>query len=517
MSRCSASAADRYSPPLHEGVVIGSTTTPAPTPTASPSARELDDLETLLLGGYRPIGGFLGPADLAAVVAVSRLADGTPWPAPVTLVVPAGTAERAVTAGALDLLDEEGTAVARLAVRESWPVGPASSGLAGLVHALAPLERGSHRELRRSAGAPAADRPVLGVPLDRLPHAPHVAALLVTAGRLGARVLLLPLTGHGSPRGVDGPALVRACVAVAVEMEKELGTAVDVVPVAVPRHGDDARHRMVGASVAAAYGATHVPGPLPHDDPVAVELPAMAQDAGTGRWAPVDDVAAADRGPHAASEVDRVVRDLVRHGRLVPPGLTSDAVLREIVRTARPGGGVGATVLFTGLPGAGKSTIARAVSAALLDRTDRTVTLLDGDVVRRMLSSELTFSPEHRALNVRRIGYVASEITRHGGIALCAPIAPYAAGRAEVRSLVEDAGGFLLVHVATSLAVCESRDRKGHYAKARAGVIADFTGISAPYEEPADADVVIDTAAVPVDDAVRSVLDALTARGWLVG
>ena len=143
------------------------------------------------------------------------------------------------------------------------------------------------------------------------------------------------------------------------------------------------------------------------------------------------------------------------------------------------------------------------------------MTLLDGDVVRSMLSSELDFSRAHRDLNVRRIGYVAAEITRHGGIALCAPIAPYAPTRAAVRAMVEEFGGFLLVHVSTPLEVCEARDRKGLYAKARAGLLAEFTGVSDPYEDPTDADLTIDTAKTALDDAVEQVLAAATTRGWL--
>jgi sulfate adenylyltransferase len=145
-----------------------------------------------------------------------------------------------------------------------------------------------------------------------------------------------------------------------------------------------------------------------------------------------------------------------------------------------PPGQRGLTVLFSGLSGSGKSTIAKAVDSALLDRTERTVTLLDGDVVRRMLSVELTFSRPHRELNVRRIGFVAAEITRHGGIALCAPIAAHAAVRAEVRAIVEKHGDFRLVHVSTPLEVCESRDRKGLYAEARRGEILQLPASPIP-------------------------------------
>jgi sulfate adenylyltransferase len=176
----------------------------------------------------------------------------------------------------------------------------------------------------------------------------------------------------------------------------------------------------------------------------------------------------------------------------------------------------GLVVFFTGLSGSGKSTIARGLRDALLERGGRTVTYLDGDVVRRLLSAGLTFSREDRDGNIRRIGFVAAEVARHGGLAICAPIAPYASTRDEVRAMVEEVGAdFLLVHVATPLEECERRDRKGLYAKARAGLIPEFTGISDPYEEPDDADLVIDTTGVSVERSVGAVLAALTSGGWI--
>jgi len=298
---------------------------------------------------------------------------------------------------------------------------------------------------------------------------------------------------------------------------------VEVIPVAVPRHDGDERESVLRMRVAAAYGATHVPASatlLPgrhpgEGSPTVVELPAVALDLRTGTWQLTEKVPVEHRALAGAGNVERLVAHLVDRGEPVPPLLTGEPVARELGRVSGCGAGRGFTVLFTGLSGSGKSTMARAVHAALLQTTDRTVTLLDGDVVRSMLSSELGFSRPHRDLNVRRIGYVAAEITRHGGIAICAPIAPYAATRAVVRAMVEECGGFLLVHVSTPLEVCEARDRKGLYAKARAGHLAEFTGVSGPYEVPMDADLTIDTAKTALDDAVEQVLAAATARGLL--
>jgi sulfate adenylyltransferase len=176
----------------------------------------------------------------------------------------------------------------------------------------------------------------------------------------------------------------------------------------------------------------------------------------------------------------------------------------------------GVTIFFTGLSGSGKSTLARALRDQLAEVEGRTVSLLDGDEVRRLLSSGLTFSRDDRDLNIRRIGYVAAEITRHGGIAICAHIAPYAATRAEVRARVEATGGdFLLVHVATPLEICEQRDRKGLYARARAGLVPEFTGVSDPYEKPADADLAVDTTHDTPQRAVEPIVDRLRQLGHL--
>jgi sulfate adenylyltransferase len=175
----------------------------------------------------------------------------------------------------------------------------------------------------------------------------------------------------------------------------------------------------------------------------------------------------------------------------------------------------GFTLFFTGLSGSGKSTIARAVMTKLMESGGRRVTLLDGDIVRKHLSSELGFSKEHRNLNIERIGYVASEITKNGGIAICAPIAPYTMSRREVREMIEPLGGFIEIHVSTPIEVCEARDRKGLYAKARAGVLKEFTGVSDPYEDPENPEMRIDTSSISIDQAAQQVLLRLESLGYL--
>jgi sulfate adenylyltransferase len=207
--------------------------------------------------------------------------------------------------------------------------------------------------------------------------------------------------------------------------------------------------------------------------------------------------------------------DLLDAGAEVPTWFTPPAVARELRRARPPRAQRGFVLFLTGLSGSGKSTIARNLADILAERGDRKVTLLDGDLVRQLLSAGLTFSRADRDLNILRIGFVAAEVARHGGIAICAPIAPYAAARDQVRRMVSEVGDFLLVHVATPLEVCESRDRKGLYAKARAGLIGQFTGISDPYEEPPDADLTVDTSTMSREEATEAVLRLLTSGGWL--
>jgi len=209
------------------------------------------------------------------------------------------------------------------------------------------------------------------------------------------------------------------------------------------------------------------------------------------------------------------LRRRLQEGLEIEDWFSYPEVITELRRTKPPRHKQGFTVFFTGLSGSGKSTIANALMVKLLEIGDRNITLLDGDLVRKNLSSELGFSKEHRNLNIERIGYVASEITKNGGIAICAPIAPYTATRRTVRDMIEAVGGFIEIHVATPLEVCEARDRKGLYAKARAGIIKEFTGISDPYEAPEDPEVVIDTGELSADLAAHRVLVKLESLGYI--
>ena len=229
-------------------------------------------------------------------------------------------------------------------------------------------------------------------------------------------------------------------------------------------------------------------------------------------YVPEDEV---PQGARALSLSGTELRRRLNEGREIPRWFTFPEVAKELQRTQPPRTRQGFTIFFTGLSGSGKSTIANVLLVKFLEMGGRPVTLLDGDLVRKHLSSELGFSKEHRDINIRRIGFVASEITKNGGIAICAPIAPYDSLRKDVRRMIEPYGGFTLVHLATPLEVCEQRDRKGLYAKARAGLVQQFTGISDPYEAPADAEVVVETTDVTPEEAAQEVILHLMREGYI--
>jgi sulfate adenylyltransferase len=488
-------------------------------PAWTASEAKLGELELITSGVFAPLTGYLTSADLAAVAARGELADGTPWPVPVTLTVPASAVPEG--SGHLVLQDPEGSPLAVVQITERTPAGDAVR-LAGPVTALRPPEHGPFRDLRRSPAdvrAGFAGAPVLALATRRPLGERQIGQLRHLADQRSARILLLPLVAGPADLVTRPEALVRSVLAAA----RELPGSTLVIPVPLPPRSDPGEELSARVVVAAAHGATHVlaDGVSPfrsgeaNFEKLGVEVlieGEWAFDALSEVWRPLGLI---EPGIERGELSDGELGALLDSGDPVPAWLLPPAVAAELRRARPPRSARGLVVFFTGLSGSGKSTLARDLQHALLERGDRTVSLLDGDLVRRLLSAGLTFSREDRDLNIARIGYVAAEVARHGGIAICAPIAPYAAARAAVRSMVAEVGDFVLVHVSTPLSVCEARDRKGLYAKARAGLIGSFTGISDPYEEPADADLVLDTSVMSRRDALAAVLGMLTRGGWL--
>jgi len=509
---------------------------------------QLGDLELLTSGVFAPLRGFMDAAEVAAVTERGMLADGTPWSVPVTLDVPVGVVP--ADADRLVLQDQEGSPLAVLSITER--LTPAEDGKAGLVRLAGPVtplrepEHGPFRQLRRrpedvraeladpaeSSGTAESAGTVLAYATRAPLNKRHIGQLRHYADQLNARLLVLPLVCGPAEIVTRPEALVRAVLA--ARQHLPAGTLVIPVPLA-PRNaptgswGRDPADLRAQAIVAAAYGATHLLADSPDvaGGPAgpktgALTLPGVpipviragewAHDPRPEVWRPLALIEpGAEQGELTSSELGA----LLDSGTEIPAWFAPPGVARELRRARPPRTERGLAIFFTGLSGSGKSTIARGLAEALTERGDRTVSLLDGDHVRQLLSAGLTFSRADRDLNIARIGYVAAEVARHGGIAICAPIAPYAAARAAARQMVTEVGDFLLVYVSTPVDVCAARDRKGLYAKARAGLITGFTGVSDPYEEPRDADLVLDTSAMTRQQAVDAVLKLLTAGGWL--
>jgi sulfate adenylyltransferase len=252
-----------------------------------------------------------------------------------------------------------------------------------------------------------------------------------------------------------------------------------------------------------------------HQGEIGVEVVAFEEMVWVGRKAQFLPRSEVGEGDAAQTLSGKEIRHLLRSGLEIPEWYLFPEVAEELRRAFPPRYKQGFTVFLTGLSGSGKSTIAKVLLSKFLEMGDRPVTLLDGDIVRTHLSSELGFSKEHRDINVRRIGYVASEITKNRGIAICAPIGPYRVTRRQIREMIEQYGGFVEVHVATPIEECEKRDRKGIYAKARAGLIKGFTGIDDPYEEPEKPEVRVDTTNIPPEEAAQEILLELQKQGYI--
>src|SRR5262245_14223404 len=487
-------------------------------PAHAPRYRELAHLELLLNGALAPLTGFHTRAELESIARTGRLPDGTLWTVKITLEVPERLVAGLDTTNPLKrvvvLTDPEGAPLAALDAVDIWPTREGWCGAGGPVRRIGEVRHGSFRSMRLGPDEIKPMLPpgrVLGVVADRPLHRPQLAQIAYAARTIAGHVLIIvPVAGPG-PDGLAPEALVRAIFAARDRMPPATIVAVPLV-----RRADDVADAMMRARVAEAYGATHLLAAgqeMSGAGPRALLPRELAYDGRDGQWRGADDIPPRHRRVAlTGDEID----GLLDRGVPLPEWHTPPAVARELARARPPRRVRGLVVFFTGLSGSGKSTIARGVADELAETGERTVTLIDGDVARRFLTAGLGFSKEDRDENVRRIGFVAAEAARHGGLALCCPIAPYAQARAAARALARNAGaGFLLLYVSTPLDVCEQRDVKGLYARAREGQLTGMTGVDDPFEAPTDADLVIDTSDMTIDDAVDAVLDHLIVEGWL--
>lgn len=444
-------------------------TTPAPAPVAAVADDVLDDL-LLVADGLLDARD----CDLAGRVAAPGVGrgEGDRDARRVRLPLAPDLAGAAAGAGTLLVVDGEGVPVVRLD-----DVVADDGGVTGTAHPTTAPGNGAGHALRLPFAPAAPDAPAAGgreVVLLTRPLLDADEAALHRRVRAGADVVIVVPVAGPSPDGLPPHLLLRAAARAAARTGARQVAA-------TLRRRDQRSDAHLLAHVAAGLGT----------DAVVTDLP------GAGDWSAL-------LGDHRAERP------------VAARGPVAEEVLADLARWWPPRSRRGLVVLMTGLSGSGKSTLARALAEHVEDRAGRTVSLLDGDHVRRMLSSGLGFGRADRELNVLRIGYVATEVARHGGVAVCAPIAPYASTRAAVRRMVEQVGDLVLVHVSTPLAECERRDVKGLYARARAGQIPAFTGISDPYEEPEDADVVVDTSRLTVQEALDRVVAHLVDGGRLV-
>lgn len=530
--------------------------------------RQVCDLELLLSGGFSPLEGFCGRSDYESVCDRMRLADDVLWPIPIVLDVTQEFAAQIGAGASVALRDPEGTMLTALHVEESWRpdrraeaeavYGTTSTEHPGVAHLLEGtnpvyvagrldgVEPPHHYDFRALRRTPAelrteftrlAWRRVVAFQTRNPMHRAHFELTLRAAKEVQANLLVHPVVGMTKPGDVDHYTRVRCYEALLTHyphgtatlsllpLAMRMGGPREAVWHAIIRRNHGCTHLIVGRDHAGpGSGASGKPfyGPYDaqemlreHEEELGVSMVPFQMMVYLGdrdAYFPVDEV---PQGAHTLSISGTELRARLAEGREIPEWFTFAEVAAELRRSYPPRSKQGFTVFFTGLSGSGKSTIANALLVKLLEMGGRPVTLLDGDIVRKHLSSELGFSKEHRDINIRRIGWVASEITRNGGIAICAPIAPYDSVRKEVRATVEPGGGFVLVHVATPLEVCEERDRKGLYAKARAGILKEFTGISDPYEEPTDAEITIDTTEMTPDESAQEIILYLEREGYI--
>ncbi len=530
--------------------------------------RQICDLELILNGGFEPLNGFLGKRDFESVINDFRLEDGTLWPIPITLDVSIEFAELLSNGDSITLKDKEGFSLAIMEISDIWEPDRAKEatlvfgtnddkhpGVSHLLNESNPIYIGGnlkcidlphhydYKNLRHSPKALKKKFQEMGwnkivAFQTRNPlHRAHVEMTLKAIKELDANLLIHPVVGMTKPGDVDHYTRVR-CYNHVLDRYPDNSAILSLLPLAMRMGGP--REALLHAIIRKNYGCTHLivgrdhagPGnnkngkPFygPYDaqniiekykDEIRIQMVPfkfLVDLPDQDTYKPIDEV---PDGVNYKTISGSELRKHLDEGTNIPEWFTYKEVAIELQRSNPPKEKRGFTIFFTGLSGSGKSTLANGLMVKLLENGNRPVTLLDGDIVRTHLSSELGFSKEHRSLNVRRIGFVASEITKNKGIAICAPIAPYKKDRRSNRDLISKLGGYIEVHVSTSIEKCEERDAKGLYKLAREGVIKEFTGISDPYEAPENAEIVINSSGIKPEKLVDSIYNQIHALGYI--
>ncbi len=526
--------------------------------------KQLCDVELLLCGAFYPLNGFMNRQEWESVRSTMRLPTGSLFPIPVTLDITTEAAEKLKAGTPLALRDPEGVMLAVLHVDEVWEADRTAeaeqvfgttdtdhSGVHMLLNRSNPWYVGgklegiaapNHVDFHKLRLTPAQVRerlggqPTIAFQTRNPMHRAHKELISLAAQDVGAGVLIHPVVGTTQAGDIDYYTRVRCYEAILPHFEEKVNLA--LLPLAMRMAGP--REALWHALIRHNYGCTHMiigrdhAGPPRRGDRTPFYKPYAAQDllqkhqGEMGiKMLPFQELVYVEQTKSYTFTTDlpkeveplslsgSEVRWRLRTGKPIPDWFSYPEVIAELKKVYYPPGEQGFTVFFTGLSGSGKSTIAQGLVQRLKEIHSRPVTLLDGDVVRRILSSDLGFSREDRDLNIRRIGFACWLVTSNHGAAVAAPVAPFAQVRDEMREKISEIGGFILVHISTPIETCEARDRKGLYAKARAGLIPQFTGISDPYEEPSNADLTIDTTDKTTEECIEMIMDVLKSQGFL--
>lgn len=533
------------------------------------SSRQLCDLELLLNRGYYPLGGYMTREQYQSVLDSMRLPDGTVWPMPICLDLSFAQADGFAVGDRVALNDGEGFLLAILTIESIWQpdqqqeakavynsLDPESHpGVTQLFDQTGKIYLGGSVEgvtlpihydfihLRLSPSETVRIftmngwRRVLGFHTSEYLHCAHREMVINAARDAGAAIFLHPVADLSHPGALDYYTQIRCYQAFTEKFPPNM-IRLGLTPFASRKAGPI--EALWQAIIRKNFGCSHFMVAADHADPfvndpsgkrfyergAAQELVAsLATETGIEMVAQkemgyhLDQKKYVALAPQPEKEVATISSQELRRRLIeeedIPNWFSFPEIVDELRCSFPPRSKQGFTIFLTGLSGSGKSTIARVLLVRFMEMCDRPVTLLDGDIVRKNLSSELSFSKEHRNLNITRIGFVASEITKNGGIALCAPIAPYNESRQANRELISSYGGYIEVHVATPIEVCEQRDRKGLYAKARAGKIKGVTGITDPYNPPVNPELTIDTSGITPMEAVQEIMLYLQEKGYI--
>ncbi len=531
--------------------------------------RQLCDLELLLNGGFSPLKGYMNRSDYESTLENMRLSDGTVWSIPIVLDIYKELADTIGPGSVIALRDTEGVLLASLLVENVWQpdrnaeaeqiyetTNSIHSGVNYLINRInhwyvGGIIKGIHKpvhydfcSLRISPSEMREEliqenyKKIVAFQTRNPLHRVHQEIMLHAANKLNAKILLHPVIGQTKPGDLDHFTRVRCYQALQSYFPKEtvklgllslsmrMAGPKEAIWHAIIRKNFGCTHFIVGRDHASpgndstgkpfyeTYEAHEMMGKF--EDEIGIKgvlFKEWCYVEDLDCYLPQDEVPKKSRALKLSGSE---LRSRLKKGEDIPPWFTYEEVVKELRKKYPPRHKQGLTIFFTGLPGAGKSTTANILTIKLLEMGGRPITLLDGDIVRKYLSSELGYSKIDRDINIRRIGFVGSEITKNGGIAICAPIAPYEGVREEVRSMIEQYGGFIIVYVKTSLEICEQRDRKGLYVKARAGIIKDFTGISDPFEPPKNPELVIDTTHLSPESCAQTIFDYLVKNHFIL-